>query len=457
MTQTAIATCALVLLLLPGCGSDASRQFRPPAGTTTVPFAGMNGALWLAQTSEGITVMARVGAKLHNPSVTLSIRFADHVAMPPIAWVNQFGKATCADKNDEPGEQEDKAACKAWQNDQVRYRADLVKHFERRWLLKPGATADIRELNGDSAAAELPAEGSSLPTLRLVNLGTETGLEAAIRWEQMPPANSLHLSRMYLALEIREENVAHASIPEKALDLPRAIDTRWTKCGYSLHEFSGTLADDQEEPAFPGWYFLNGARTVSDAFVLRNMPEGYQYLPKSPSPEVEWIKRYSKKISAQETVCWPDLRYEVGNFGNDVPSTPASPADGPEIHKLSDGSVLATFGPKVETLSPLGTGQCGSCPTLVYTVLHLVPGKEADDAFDLERVVIGSPQGPIDAEVRRSADWGSITVWKEEGDFLTPEKGHWASERFCLKDATYDPCGSGPEGPPPGPRQSPFN
>lgn len=450
------ACCAMALLFCSGCGSNENRRFRPPQGAATVPFSGVNGALWLTQTAEGITVMARVGEKLRNPSVTLSVKFAEHVAMPPIAWVSQFGKATCADKNDEGADQADKAACDAWQSEQVRYRAELVKQFERRWLMKPGSTADIRGLNGDAARSALPATTSALPALRLVSLGQETGMEIPIAWEQLPPANSLHLARVYIALEISEENAAHASIAQKAIDLPQAIDTSWTECEYSLNDFPGTLDDDQEEPAFPGWYFLNRSRTIGDAFVLRNVAEGYQYSPNHPSPEVQWIKRHSKRISARETVCWPDLRYEVGNFGN-AQAAPASPADSPEIHRVADGALLATFGPKVETQSALGTGECGACPMLVYNIAHLSPGRKPEDAFDLDPIVIGSPRGPIDAEVRRSADWQTITVWKEEGDFSEPENGKWRSERFCLKGATYSPCGSGPEGPPPGQRQTLLN
>src|SRR5215469_4839014 len=126
MKRTAVGCCALAMLLLAGCGNDANRRFRPPEGATTVPFTGANGILWLRQTPEGISLMARIREKLHNPSVNLSLRFADRVAMPPIAWVSQFGKATCADKNDEPAE---KAECLKWQTEQVRYRAELVKDF----------------------------------------------------------------------------------------------------------------------------------------------------------------------------------------------------------------------------------------------------------------------------------------------------------------------------------------
>jgi len=120
--------------------------------------------------------------------------------MPPIAWVNQFGKSTCEDKDDEPGRQNEKAECDVWQAQQVRYRADLVKHFERRWLLTPGATVDLRGLNGDSAAADLPPPKGLSPRLRVVDLGNETGLEVPIPWDQLPPANSLHLTRVHIAL-----------------------------------------------------------------------------------------------------------------------------------------------------------------------------------------------------------------------------------------------------------------
>jgi hypothetical protein len=279
-----------------------------------------------------------------------------------------------------------------------------------------------------------------------------------ILWQELPPANDLHLSGVYIALEINEVNVVHASVLQTMLDLPQPLDTRWTACSYSLNDFPGTLADDQEEPAFPGWYFLNRARIISDAFVLRNVPQGYQYSPKSPSPDVQWIKRNSKRISARETVCWPELRYEIANSGNDVQPTERFPADSPEIHKVSDGSLLATFGPQVETRSPLGTGECGACPELHYNVVHLRPGRQRENAFELKPVVIGEPREPIDAEVRRSPDWQTITVWKEEGDFADdPEHGKWSSERFCLKDASYNPCGPGPEGPPSGPRQTIIN
>ena len=123
-----------------------------PRGRSTVALEGGAGSLWLRQTPDGIVVMARVAGRFPAAALSLTVKFADQVAMPPIGWHDPYGDQTCAapgaDWNGGPGPAgvtlfgaDWAAACKKWEDAQILYRAELTKLFERRWVFRAGQPA----------------------------------------------------------------------------------------------------------------------------------------------------------------------------------------------------------------------------------------------------------------------------------------------------------------------------
>lgn len=431
--------------------------------------------------------MAKVAGRFPSATLTLTVKFADKVSMPPIGWRNPYGDQTCALPAadftqashgwSDPGPAgitvfgaDWAAACTRWEQTQVRYRAELTKLFERRWIFSPGASAGKAAIPKGDFDARLTRSGS--PVLHRADLGNATGFEIPLPLGVLPPVNVLNPSSIYIAFQVADGSTTRAALALRAIDLLAQIATRWTDCDYPLEE--GGPSD--EKPKALGspktvlsptmnltvqrfrvqfrrsyWYFLQPGGTITDAFALANESveqkgsDSQQEYPPQTSPVVEWQHRFARKISSDEAVCGPQLRYRAGNQSFDSDALIGDKEIG--THRLPDDSWLVTDGISV---SP---GVCrGDCVDVGYSVYRLRRTEGVEQVFDWSATLF-TFERVVDAEIQRSADWNLITAYRKVETVPGSRDGAWSSERFCLRDGTYQSCGSGPSGAPPEPRQ----
>jgi hypothetical protein len=273
--------------------------------------------------------------------------------------------------------------------------------------------------------------------------------EILVRWSEFPPANSLEVSDIYFALDFAGPDHAWASTdPARKegdastfhrLTLERPKVSTIGPCGYPLQE------TDLFQDRYPAWYLMNRDGRVADIFALENFVGRYQYSPEGLSPIPVWKHHFSKSVGKAEVVCGPDLRYTAGQK--------TFLADGKfdidehhlEVRRLQNGGHLLKSGPTFGTLSPLGSGACGSCATADLTIYHLDPTSGITVAFRGDLLI--DPPSTTDGDIRVAPDWQSVTVFRATGDENGKET--WSSKRYCLSGTHYMACGENPHVVPP--------
>lgn len=225
------------------------------------------------------------------------------------------------------------------------------------------------------------------------------------------------------------------------LDHPRNFTI--TPCEYDL------IGSDVFYDDYPAYYFPTDKSPISEIFFLGNQVHGYQYEPGGLSP-IPIPQRYQvRKIARDQFVCQSPLWYAAGGwiYQSNLMTDPTHVT----IRKLPDGSFLLKSGPDIGTMSPFGTGQCGSCPTVGFAIARLSPSRGVELALALGYEPQGN--GPLmDVEIQLSSDWKTVTVYTSNDD---PQLGTqaWSSQRYCFTGTKYVDCGPGPAGAPPKPRQ----
>ena len=114
--------------------------------------------------------MARVAGHFPSATLSLTVKFADKVPMPPIGWRDSQGDERCAAiaaywNKPGPGsaavtlaEKDWEAACEKWEEAQLLYRSELATLFERRWIFPSGGPGKATIPKGTSTTDSLIPE-----------------------------------------------------------------------------------------------------------------------------------------------------------------------------------------------------------------------------------------------------------------------------------------------------------
>jgi hypothetical protein len=469
-----------------------------PFALDLVPVAGgLGGKVWLRQTPDGILIFGRItGGRLEyarfpaemgtRAYVGIWLAASRDVEMPELGWGNQFGLTNCKHIDNPPrGSLE---GCQSWEARQLKYREQLRRVFVRHWKLAPGVPFETDASEAYRNALAFMSDRDHLDFAKLEPRGGPLmdlwDFEIFIRWSDFPPANLLKISKIYFALDLCEpDHPCSSTSPnrkdgdpstfrELTLERPKVSST--SPCGHPLEQ------TDLFGNRYPAWYFPNTEGRAADTFALENDIRGYQYNPDGLSPIPVWKHYFSKPVGTAEVVCGPDLRYVAGTktYGSDGvfvqgrAFVQAGTKTYVSVHghmqrfdpiidenqlgtwDLADGAHLLRSGPTVGTLSPLGSGQCGSCPTADLTIYHLSPATGITVAFQEQLVLDG--QHTADGDIQVAPDWRTLTVYRSASTSSadqTVAKEAWSSKRYCLSGVMYEECGDGPSTAPPSPRQ----
>ena len=461
-------------------------RWEGPLVLELAPMAGgRRGKVWLRETAEGILIFSRISGSRpryarfpvemnSRDHVGLWLAAAPHVDMPDIGWGHQFGLTNC--KEYKGPSQIGAEDCQSWAAQQVKFRKLLRRVFVRHWALTPNvsletyASSAYRDLLGYANNAQrrelTKLEPQSAPPMQAAEGTGFSYFEILVRWSDFPPTNSLNLSRIYLAVDFcGPDDSCSSTAPGRTdgnpitfnrLDLARPQVSTITPCKYPLQ------GSDLFGNRHRAWYFLDVTGRPTETFSLQNYVTGYQYNPDGLSPIPIWSRYFSNPIGTSEVVCGPAIRYAAGKkiytLDGSSPSKRSHEDDGfidesqISVRSIADGHLLRS-GPTLGTLSPFGSGQCGSCPTADLTVYHLSPETGITVAFH-GGFTIASPT-QMDGDIRISPDWTTVTVYSARSSSAGTEV--WSSQRYCLAGSKYEECGSGPPGEPPKPRQVVFS
>ena len=418
--------------------------------------ASRTGKVWFRQVPEGLLIFGRADGSAPQYAqsaeemasrgyVGVWLSFAHEIAMPEIGWGNQFGLTNC---RKDPRDKKAVADCTAWEARQQRYREQLRHVFVRHWQLAPGLAIETYASPAERAsfgAAEVRGKPSFDTT---ISTDGSVYFEVLVHWSDLPPANTLELTSIQVAVEFRAgeqdwastAKAARAGAAPELRELQFARPKRFTvsACGYPLQSL------DYFGNGYPAWYLPQAEARVDDVFALQNMVAGYQVNPPETSP-VRVRTHYFATAVGNGFVCGPRIRYVAGGNAFDFQAKTADPIlDSKHLntYRLPDGAYLIANGPRQDTFSRLGTGQCGACNTAEITIFRLSPAEGISVALS-QRIVFDQIR---DGDIRVSPDWQTVTLYQAGLNKA------WTADRFCFNGKAYQACGSGPSTPPPEPR-----
>jgi hypothetical protein len=441
-----------------------AKQWEGPVSLRLTPVdGGRTGTVWFRETDAGILIFGRFSGPAptwarsfdemkERDHVDISLRTSLNVELPEIAWGNQFGFETC--ETYKGIQQTGGGDCPAWEARQQAYRKPLARLFGRLWCLAPGVSVEelatpaltetLRYAAGDEKQSLSELAPSVAPVLDTAQGTGFSYFETLIPWAAFPPTNTLSLDRIYVAIDVADGDKISATtsprtspselptLAELSLSKPHVSDL--TACGYKLSSEAGQ-----------SWYIPNSGTKVLSSFRLENQRQGYRYDPEGLSPIPVWTSYFEKTISKTEFICGPELQYVAA--GKVFGAVNSIQEDELSLRAVGPGAHLMKVGPVLGTLSPFGSGQCGSCPTASLSMFFLDPIRGIKQEFD-EWVMRGSEE--TDGDIELSPDWKTITVYRAKGE---GKQAAWTFARFCLVGDKYQQCWSGPSGPPPTPRQ----
>lgn len=432
---------------------------------------GRTGKVWVQQQKDGIIVFGRIDGKAPNwarfpmemgsrDHVSLWLAAAERVEMPEIGWGSQFGYTNCEEYSAESSPRMDDEDCTTWSARQQTYRNHLRSLFVRHWRLSPRVSSeefateahrevlrfadDTRRLRFDGL------EPVGRPWLESSNSTGYSLFQIYVRWSDFPPASSLRLDRIHLALEFFDQDGGYSTItPSREggdpatftkLELQRPIEFRLTQCNGALQ------GADPFGRMSPAWYYPGAEELVSEVFILANDAAGYRYGPEGLSPVPSWTHHFSKELDAGAFICGPILRYSSDE------ATFESAYTVEEQHlshrRLREGSYLLKSGPRLGVATRFGAGQCGSCTAVRMEILFIDQRRGISLPLRI-RIVIDAPR-VVDADIQIAPDW--MTVMAYSASAGAEDEKVWSLKKYCFSDGKYEECGSGPSDPPPLPR-----
>lgn len=418
-----------------------------------------------------------------------------NIDMPPIGYGNQFGETDlktpedCVPKDDEgkPGDPNtpDVAACRRWYATQLEYRKQFERLFTRQWLTAPAgdqshtqgqfedfATSAYHSLSDDYYANELPEilrpkadDGFTSnfnskfqqpvpdPAQGAQPVATGYIFDILIPWSAFPPSNETNLHYLWLMVDV----FTHAPDGKKMGALSTTSPTRvWGKPS-SFNQvvlnvprtYSITPCQAASVPnAYDGksnaeWYFPTSGDDpliLNNIFYIENPAVGYMYSPSGVSPIVRAEEQFWKTLPDGSTICGPELLYRKGKVTKSLNVTVAKKYF--DAKQLDDGWLMVRSGPDMSTVSPLGTGMCGSCPVVDLDMYAVSPNGDVTTALALNNVFSGEQDEPADADFSIAPDWSKIVYYVDLADASgNDQDDKWSSTTYCLKGHKYEQCG----------------
>lgn len=440
---------------------------------------------------------------LASDHVEVWLAGATDVAMPAVGWGNQFGmqelksQNDCADATD--SHTGDKASgtrnCERWYEEQRRYRQQFRRLFARHWLITgsnySGPTHSFEEFASsayDNLTASLfpenlpkllkPESDDTLkveiaidftPEARRTEAGREyqfnrpTGyhFHVFIPYTAFPPARQLKLSDLYVLVDVfgsaeegQKQGAYSTTAPKRQwgspetfnrirLDEPRTFAV--TPCEYELEQ------KDLYNDTYPAWFFPAGVQgnDLHSTFALINPEQGYLYDPGGVSPSVWPAGYFWKPLKNGATVCGPSLAWRKDG---DIRRTEFTVDEQHFATKnLADGWTLLRSGPSTSTLSPFGSGSCGSCLVLDFAIYAVSPSGEITKALDLNQGLTGPPNQPSGADMTIAEDWSRIILYLSGTSEEEYGASSWKSVTYCLNGRAYKQCSEAKNVQPPNP------
>jgi len=441
---------------------------------------------------------------LSSDHIEVWLATTPEVPMPEIGWGNQFGTTELGSLKDCASQVDphtgDAASgvknCERWYTEQVLYRRYVRRLFVRQWLIAGApyignhlfedfATTAYAGLSANFFPEDLPSalepkSDNGLTVEIEPEVRRETKQNAAgtaydyyhqtgyhfhvlIPYGAFPPAQQLKLADLYLMVDV----FGSAPAGRKMGDYSSSSTTRqWGQPATFDHlrlalprTFSVTPCDFKPEQVdlygkrYASWFFP--MQSVKDAslqstFALMNPAGGYMYAPAGVSPKIEPAKYFWKQLTNGALVCGPNLAWRNGST---VTATKfVVDEEHFDVKTLPDGWSLLLSGPSPSTLSPFGSGQCGSCMVMNLDIFAVSPQGEVTSALALNEALTGGEGQPSGADLTIAPDWRQIILYREimdpkETDQTTP----WTSTTYCLEGHAYKQCGEGKQVQPPDP------
>lgn len=472
--------------------------------------------LWLkVQADEqGFRWPVQKSEMLSSDHIELWLAASPSVPMPPIGWGNQFGMTTLNSEKDCQGQTDEHTGdaatgvrnCLRWYAEQLQYRQSLRRLFVRQWLISgfnfgPGnggnvfedfatsAYANLRTQLFDSALPKLlapkPDDGLTFESNRLArtevrhdaagnpyNYYPQTGYTAHIfiPYTAFPPAQQFTLRDLYLMLDVfssapdgQKQGAWSTTSPDRRWGQPESFNHIQLQ---SPQHFSITPCDAAPDTSSmfgensTAWFFPvlppkgSSDSLLTSTFTLNNPVQGYLYDPGGQSPEADESTYYSRPLATGATLCGPALAWRKGNQikRSKLTADPTNLA----TKTLPDGWTLVQSGPFTTTLSPLGSGQCGACPVMNFTMFAVSPTGDIASALDVGPVLSGEGDNPDAADLTIDPNWQRITAFFETTDYTqTPAPSNWTSTTYCLVAHTYKQCAASDKATPPNPPHFP--
>jgi hypothetical protein len=411
------------------------------------------GKVWLRETPVGIEVVGRPdGPALDYAKSEFDTQNNAHVdiwlsavhELPTFGALTDFDQDECEDSAIPFPDR--RARCEEKQSREVNYPRELGHLFVRYWSLIPGLTVEryastawksglYYPENGKVVRPTIPPEMEPRVDLKLTT-GPESQFNVSIPWDEFPPASSLTLSKIFLAVEFCGKYSACVSTaparsggnPETFNALTLGAPRTWkiTDCEYPLRQ-EGPYGDLEV-------WFLPSTSDLVTGFVAAER-DIYSAAAESP-PYLTWQEFIPSRLNTTEIFC-DNGRYIVGKkvftlSDDDIEATKPGLYERPgksALHRLVDGSNLLStglaVGPSSGTIFTSGMGRWTSreqFASLIIYYLNQARGisiaYQGRTSVDLERnLVEPNPNPTVDADIQISPDWQTITEYTAKGSF----------------------------------------
>lgn len=480
--------------------SQLGRTPRPPATVNLIPQSsdGRVGRIWITSSSDGLLVEGEVegaepdwpanpGEMLAKDHVEVWLAASPKVTLPPIGWGNQFGEQDLASEAgcDQVSDQKiDTAACRAWFQEQVRYREQFRRLFVRQWLVSgdraPNSySGHVVEAFAHPAMLEITskffpdvyAQDAIAPAWNdHVSMSVTPGVPAPaaytfrveIPYSAFPPVPSLDVSDVWLMVDVFSPpaagkkigafstTAAHRKWGDPAtfnhLRIEQPLRIQVSPCAYPLVQKD---VYGKPQPTFvypvPNGTAPGGRVMLDKVTVVLNPAEGYLYAPGGASPKAEVRQLFSQRTSDGGYACGPQLAYAKGAVA--ARTDQLIHKEGFDTKVLPDGWTLVKTGPRAD-YSTFGSGQCGACPRAELEVYAISPKGDVEPALKTYELV---GNDTVAADFDFAADWSKAVYYHQQAIPATGEGGAWTADTYCLQGHAYKPCGTKPNATPPNP------
>jgi hypothetical protein len=410
----------------------------------------LSARVWVALGAEGLAVAGEV----KDDSVQLSTQ-AEHVhhdhvevwlalpqpELPPLAFVNQFGEhevptaAACEDNENIRGE--DPAACRAWWKAQTERRKQLVRPFTVQYGLMSGGVVRFGQKGTVGSIRYEPMEGGYR-------------FEALIPPSAFPRSAEAPLRTLKVLVDLVDNDEGKAKL-ETFLS-----SAKGRKFGDPSTFHAVTLSQPLRFGAWPellervlkanahsSYQPAPDAHTV-DVWV--NPAVGYQYAPEQPSPQVVSLdlsrQELQGKLGEVELLLVPGEAswtghaeaWMVSRRGEALLDAQRSGTKALRVAQRAQGLHIVQV--HEGTLSALGTGACGACPTVSFRLVKMDAQGRFSKAEELEGAF--SQGEELEWEIKPDLSRLEVFIREEAGSprhpavryTWDPKAGRYREEKF---------------------------